>query len=70
MQVLDNNYAIFHNTIKILQEVIIIDFVFDWITENILLEYVEYAKDNLSKWNMNRHKSTYDMNNLEIKYFV
>ena len=46
------------------------DFNFDWITENILSEYVEYAKDNLSKYNMNRHKSTYDINNLEIKYFV
>ena len=49
---------------------IIIDLTFDWITENILSEYLEYAKDNLLKWNMNRHKSTYDMNNLETKYFI
>ena len=46
------------------------DFTFDWITENVISEYVEYAKDNLLKYNMNRHKSTYDINNLEIKYFV
>lgn len=46
------------------------DFNFDWITENVILEYVEYAKDNLLKYNMNKHKSTYDINNLEIKYFI